>query len=402
MGDCCFLALGLNTRRAGSVSQVEKSSKRVTFVGVDVGSKKCSACLRDGGKELGDDLLGDVVDEFVFPNTVEGRKRFLERLWKRDSPVVVLESTGNYWRPLYRLLESRKVPVMVAHPARVKAIANARFKNDKNDARQLSHLGRIGSVPESYVPPVGVQQKRDLLRHREALVKQRTMLRNQVHALVAREGVDEEYSDLFGKQGRDFLEGLKLARIDAIILESSLRVLDTLDREIGLVEGELQAQATTDVDLLLSIPGFGYRIASLFLYEVGDIKRFPTHGHLASWIGIVPGDSSSGETERYGPIHKQGSRRLRYGLIQAAHAAVRGNDNIRAFHDRIAKRRGTRKAVVATAHKLVKIAYVVLRTREACKKTDPKKTERKVRELHVGAAQYPLALIKDADKPKQE
>jgi len=365
-----------------------------------VGSRKCAACIRDSTQELGDNLLGDVVDEFEFPNTQEGRKRFLQKLRRYLNPVVVLESTGNYWRALYRDVERKGVPIMVAHPAKVKAIANARFNNDKADARALSHLLRLGSVPKSYVPPVGVQQKRDLLRHREALVKQRTMMRNQVHALLAKHGIEEEFSDLFGVGGRKFLEGLKLPRLDAVVLESSLRVLDVLDREVALVEGELQQQASSDVDLLMSVPGFGYRIASLFLYEVGDYHRFPTPGHLASWIGIVPKDDSSGEVVQFGHIHKQGSRRLRWGVIQAAHAAIASNENIREFYERVEKRRGKKRAVVAVGHKLVKVAYVVLTTQEPSHKSDPGKVQRKVRAMRRDAQPYPLAMVQEAEEPK--
>lgn len=365
-----------------------------------MGSRKCAVCIRDSTLELGDNLLSDIVDEFEFPNTQDGRKRFIQRLRRCSSPVVVLESTGNYWRALYRDVEKKGVPILVAHPAKVKAIANARFNNDKADARALSHLLRLGSVPKSYVPPIGVQQKRDLLRHREALVKQRTMMRNQVHALLAKHGVEEEFSDLFGVGGRAFLEGLRLPRLDAVVLESSLRVLDVLDREVALVEGELQQQANSNVDLLMSVPGFGYRLASLFLYEVGDVKRFPTPGHLASWIGIVPRDESSGEVEHFGHIHKQGSRRLRWGLVQAAHAAIASNENIRAFYERVEKKRGKKRAVVAVAHKLVKVAYVVLNTQEPSHKSDPRKVERKVREMHRDAQPYPLALVQEAEEPK--
>ena len=121
-----------------------------------------------------------------------------------------MESTGSVWTNLYNHLDDRHIPVTLANPLKTKAIASAKIKSDKVDARILAHLLRSNLIAESYVPEKPLREIRALIRHRVAIVKIRTMVKNQIHAIVDRHGFSCSYSDMFGKDGMKWLKALEL------------------------------------------------------------------------------------------------------------------------------------------------------------------------------------------------
>jgi transposase len=131
----------------------------------------------------------------------------------------------------------------------------------------------------------------------------------------------------------------------------------------------------------MSIPGIDYYSAVLIYSEIGDISRFPSHNKLASWVGLVPSMHQSGTSFYNGRITKEGSKRLRWILIQCSHSSIRANSKINDFYSKIAKRRGDNKAVVAVARKLVKIIYAVLSSKTPSLYGDPEKTEYKIKRM---------------------
>ena len=160
----------------------------VRFVGIDIGKAKCRAAIMDSG--------GIILEEFTFTNNHEGIEGLASRLTLDDR--VVMESTGSVWTNLYNRLDAKHIPVALANPLKTKAIASAKIKSDKVDARILAHLLRSNLVAESYVPPQHLREIRALIRHRVGIVKIRTMVKNQVHALVDTHGFACPYSDLLG------------------------------------------------------------------------------------------------------------------------------------------------------------------------------------------------------------
>ena len=146
------------------------------YVGVDISKRKCRAAFIDED--------GEIVDEFSFSNDFDGIERFVSQLSLGDR--VVMESTGNLWVNLYDALEERGVSVVLANPLKMKAIASAKIKNDKVDARVLAYLLRGGLVAECYVPPKELRDLRALVRHRARLVRTKTAIKNRVHALLDR------------------------------------------------------------------------------------------------------------------------------------------------------------------------------------------------------------------------
>ncbi|HDO41356.1 MAG TPA: IS110 family transposase [Candidatus Bathyarchaeota archaeon] len=302
------------------------------YVGVDVSKRKCRAAFIDED--------GEIVEEFSFRNDFVGISMFLSRLSLGDR--VVMESTGNLWVNLYDALEERGFSVVLANPLKMKAIASAKIKNDKVDARILAYLLRGDLVAESYVPSREVRDLRVLVRYRASLVRARTAIKNRVHSLLDRYGLKHGFSDLFGKAGLEWLRSLELSPLDRLILDGYIEHIECLNRLIRNVEGEILRRASMDEDvrLLFSLTGVGVYTALLIKSEIGDIRRFPNYKKLVSWAGLAPSLHQSGSIERHGRITKQGSRMLRWVMVEAARTAVRYDCRLREFYERVRRRRG--------------------------------------------------------------
>ena len=307
-------------------------NERMRYVGVDVSKRKCRAAFIDED--------GEVVDEFSFRNDFVGISMFLSRLSLGDR--VVMESTGNLWVNLYDVLEERGFSVVLANPLKMKAIASAKIKSDKVDARILAYLLRGDLVAESYVPSREVRDLRALVRYRASLVRARTAIKNRVHSLLDRYGLKHGFSDLFGKAGLEWLRSLELSPLDRLILDGYIEHIECLNRLIRNVEGEIDRRASMDEDvrLLLSLTGVGVYTALLIKSEIGDIRRFPNCKKLVSWAGLAPSLHQSGNVEYHGRITKQGSRLLRWVMVEAARTAVRYDCRLREFYERVRRRRG--------------------------------------------------------------
>jgi transposase len=151
---------------------------------------------------------GVIEREFFFENNHKGIEHLTSLLTSEDR--VVMESTANLWLTLYEALDNKNIKVVLANPMKTKAIASAKVKTDKVDARILAHLLRADLVAESYVPPKQIREIRALIRHRLSLMKMRTMVKNKVHALTDKYGYRCEFSDMFGVSGLKWLKTLEL------------------------------------------------------------------------------------------------------------------------------------------------------------------------------------------------
>jgi transposase len=293
------------------------------------------------------------------------RETITELLGDPQGTHVALEATYG-WEWLAELLEDAGFDVHLAHPLRTRAIAAARVKTDAVDARTLAHLLRTGLLPEAYIAPPELRDLRDLLRHRATLVHLRTSIKNRVHALLAREGILPEYSDLFGTAGRDYLAALQLPDGPRRRLDSLIALIGDFDREITQTTSEIDQRARADerVKLLCQIRGVGRYTAMLIIAEVGEAKRFPTAKHLCQWAGLTPTVRSSDGKARLGHISRQGSTILRWALCEAAQHIPTGGGPLRAQYERIAKRRGSKIARVAIARQILTLCYYGLRDGE--------------------------------------
>ena len=329
------------------------------------------------------DLQRTVIDEFTFTNNHDGIASLASRLTMDDR--VVMESTGSVWTNLYNHLDDAHIPVVLANPLKTKAIASARIKSDEIDARILAHLLRTDLIPESYVPTKEIREVRALIRHRTSIVKIRTMVKNKVHAIVDRNGVehDELFSDLFGKAGMQWLRTIRLPSLDRLMLDNHLDHLESLKKQIHAVDQEIHAKASRDEDvrLLLSMTGVDIFTALLIRSEIGNISRFPEYKKLISWAGLAPSLHQSGSIEYHGSITKQGSKMLRWVMVEAARVAVNHDEKMRAFYARVKYRRGDQKAIVATASKMLKIIWFMLARREPYLSRNQRRYEEKLNRI---------------------
>ena len=313
------------------------------YAALDLAERSIQAVLKDD--------LGRIVRE---SRVEKNEERILEFLGGTNAKVV-MESGYNHQR-IYDVLKEKGYDVMVAHPLMVKAIAYARVKTDKVDARMLADLLRTGMIPESYVPDRDVREVRDLVRRRRYMVQLRTMLKNKVHAEVATRWVKYE-GDLFTEDGRAFLRSL---RIDAI--DDYLDTIEFLSGKIRELDERVKPLAESDryAKLLMTIPGVGRYSALLISSEIADINRFPDHEHLCSYANLSPRVHQSGETQyTYGG---SGNSMLSWIMVQCTRVHVRRCDSaITRFYQQVSRRRGEKVATVAAARKLMRAMYIMLK-----------------------------------------
>jgi transposase len=247
---------------------------------------------------------------------------------------------------------------------RVKAIASARIKTDKIDAGVLADLLRTNLVPEAYRSPVSVRAHKELARLRSTLVHDRTQLKNRVHAILFKNALESPESNLFGKTGRAWLASLVLPEYYQRSLTTHLALIDEYDATIKRIEQQVirTAKETPWIALLLSIPGIGYVSALTIAAEIGDITRFHSAKQLQSYAGLVPSTYSSGGVTRHGSLTRQGSKWLRYTMVEVAHAQLRCTQvrGFRSYFMRMKVRTNTQTAAVATARKLLAVVFRVL------------------------------------------
>jgi transposase len=308
-------------------------------------------------------------------------RSFAESLGPADH--VVLESTSLTWA-IAELLSKHAGRVTVSNPMRTKAIASAKVKTDKVDAKVLAQLGAAEFVPEVWAPDAQTRALRRRVAHRASLVRQRTRLRNQVHAVLARNLVELEVTDVFGQKGRGLLAEVELAAHEREQVDSALRLHDALDHEIGLAERPLAEHALGDENVrrLMTIPGVGAITALSIVGVIGEVERFPTPRHLVGYLGLDPRVRQSGERKaRHGHISREGQAHARGLLIEAAHSAIRTPGPLRAFHARLKARRGTQVALCATARKLAVLCWQLLSKQEDYRYAAPTITQRKLRKL---------------------
>jgi transposase len=196
---------------------------------------------------------GRLLDESRFENTSQGIHELLEHITVYGKARAVVESTANYWTRIHDILEDHSVDAVLANPRKTKLIVEAKIKFDKLDARTLATHLQGNLVFESCVPPKAKRENRTLVRHRAGLVKTRTEIRNRIHVILAKHELRYDYSDLFGKKGVQWLEGLQLEGVDQTIIKKNPALLKTLDEQIELMTHEIDKTACNEEDIRLII-----------------------------------------------------------------------------------------------------------------------------------------------------
>jgi transposase len=311
---------------------------------------------------------------------------------------VAMESTGEYWKPVYTILENN-FEILLVNAQHIKAVPGR--KTDVKDAEWIAELLRHGLLKASFVPPLGQRELRELTRYRSTFVRTRATLVNRVHKVLESANIKltSVASDVLGVSGRAMLEAIvagqsnpaemaELARgrmrdkrdlltraleghVQAhhrFVLTELLAEIDNLDETIQRFNEQIAEYCRPfeeAVTLLDTIPGVGREVAEVIVSEIGtDMSRFPTANHLASWAGVAPGNHESAG-KRYSGKTTKGNHALAAVLNQAAHAAaVTKNTYLSAQYRRLAARRGKKVAIVALEHTLLVIAYHLIQCKE--------------------------------------
>jgi transposase len=387
--------------------------------GLDVHKKTVVVCVR---------LVGDhgmlTTHTRTFGTTTAELLQLGAWLLSLQVTHVAMESTGEYWKPVYNLLEG-SFTVLVVNAAHIKYVPGR--KTDVKDAEWIAELLAHGLLRPSFVPPAPQRALRDLTRQRTHLVQERASIVNRMQKVLewANIKLASVVTDITGVSARSMLQALVAGQTDvtelanlakgrlrskhteleqalrgtlephhAFMIGQHLALLDVFDEQIaafddrisaaidatrsadapgadgGGTAGGIDAEAASAPDgawaaqaIVDAIPGIGTRVAETIVAELGtDMNRFPDAAHASSWAGLAPSQHESAGKRKQTRI-RDGNTYLRSALIQAAWAAVKQADTfLAAFYRRLATRRGKKKAIVALAHKILVIVYTLLKT----------------------------------------
>lgn len=354
--------------------------------GLDVHKQSVVACvITPEGKEIR--TFGTMTSDLL---------ELADWLMSQEVTHVAMESTGVYWKPIYNLLESHELELLVVNAQHIKAVPGR--KTDVKDAEWIADLLRHGLLRGSYIPNREQRELRELVRYRKSLIRERSAEVNRLQKTL--EGANIKLSsvatNVMGKSGRAMLEALISGTRDPqvlaamakgrlqskqpqleqaleglvgqhqqLLLSAQLRHIDFLDQQIQILSLEIAERMRPFEEALArleTIAGVGRRTAEVVMAEIGsDMDRFPTAGHLASWAGMCPGNNESAGKRKSGKTRK-GSPWLREALTEAARAAGRTkNTYLASQYHRIAARRGANRAAVAVGHTILVIIYHMLK-----------------------------------------
>jgi transposase len=285
------------------------------YVGIDVHRKRSQVAVVDES--------GKVLANRNVPNAVEPFLKVIGGL-PPGTPAAFEAAYGTSW--LVELLESYGFTPHLVHASRCKAIASARLKNDKVGASILAQLLRVDLLPEAWIAPPEVRQLRALLRHRVALVRLRTLLRNRIHAIVADHGYDRPAGEYWSGPGRAWLASLELPAVSRELAGDDLALIGALETVIDRLDWEIRQRGRSDprVKVLTQLPGVGPFTALVILAEVGDVSRFGSARKLASWAGPATGRARQRPRRPLrAHLENRGSVLLRWALCEAAQTAKR-------------------------------------------------------------------------------
>lgn len=324
----------------------------------------------------------------------EDIRAWAETLSRKDQ--VALEATTNS-EAIAGLLAPRVAKVVVSNPRKTRAMAEAKVKTDKVDARILAQLLAADFLPGTWVADERTRMLRRLVHRRTHLVRQRTRLKNQVHGILARNLVPTcPHADLFGHVGRRWLGQQLLPADEQRSVDALLRQLDFHGEELRVVDRDIAVEALDDpvVARLMTVPGIDVTVAVSVIAAVGDFSRFSSPGQLVSYLWLNPTVRQSGEgPANHGRITKAGRGQPRGMLVEAAFSAARTAGPLRASYTRIKSRRGFQIATVATARKMVVLCWYLVSRDEDYAFTRPGLNARKRRNLEL-AAGFPRASSK--------
>lgn len=331
----------------------------MNFVGIDLHKKTISVCVVDQQRKV-------LQRKQFFCVETERIVQFFQQV--RPFQAVV-EATASYeW--LWQLLQPWADQLVLAHPKKLRVIAESTRKSDKLDAKVLAEFLALEMIPRAYRPTPRLRQHRNLVRQRSYLRKRTTSVKNKIRRILCNYNADRP--DLFTAEGLAALQQLDLSSADRLIVRQLLaewrhheKQCQAMDKALRAFAKKAPAAEQEARAVLGSIPEVGPVTIEVVLSELGDIDRFRSSKRVSAAAGLVPGQrESAGKSKALG-ITKEGSRLLRWVLVEAAWRLVRKSRRWGTIYERLQKRRGKKKAIVAVARRLLGVMVALLRTGQA-------------------------------------
>lgn len=322
------------------------------------------------------------------------RKALRSFLMEHNVELIVMESTGVYWKCIHEILARAGLKVWVVNARHVKNVPGR--KTDVMDSQWLATLGRCGLLRPSFVPSPDIQQLRLLHRRRQSMVSMRSSEKNRLHKALDDAGIrlGGVVSDINGKSAQDMIQGLidgkppaelvKLARgrlknkakelFDSLegslspahrtVLRNVRKHIDFLDDEIAVLDSEILAIVQSDYrepwQLLQTLPGVDEVAAAGIIAEIGnDMNAFASRESLACWAGLCPGNNESAGKRKSGRTRK-GNQSLRRLLCEISQAAVKTKSQFKGKYQGLVIRRGHKRSIIAIAHKMLRVIYCIM------------------------------------------
>lgn len=365
--------------------------------GLDVHSETIVACVITGKRE--EDYFQEIA---TFPTLTKDLYKLLKWLEGHGVTHIAMESTGVYWKPVFNILEDF-FDITLANAQRIKNVPGR--KTDVSDAEWIAKLLRIGLIEKSFVPPVDIRNLRDLTRLRKKWIGHLTSEKNRIQKVLECSNVklSSVISDVFGVSGRKLLVRLiEQGYVDTSDVENSIHgrmsgkkqlITDSLfgtlnEHQIFLIRQSWQhiiylesliseieeridillKNYQEEMNLLLTVPGIKKDTAAIIVAEMGvDMGQFPTSQNLSSWAGVSPGNHESAGKRKSTKTVK-GNPHIKVALCEAAWAVSRCRNRwLATKYWSIAARRGKKKALVATSHRMLRIIYSMLINKEPFK-----------------------------------
>lgn len=328
--------------------------------------------------------------------------RFADWLKENNCNDVCMESTGKYWIPVFNILESKNINVTIANPKWVKAVKGN--KDDKKDSKWIGDLFRLGLVPGSFIPPKPIRILREFTRYRYKLVSMKSSEKNRFQNAftVCNVGLDSVVSDMFGKSATlitDYLlseetfnpeycvsllqrslkkkadsvlvsiEGYQISKEQKLrmnIIRSHLTYIENSIKYLDDTIDSMVAPYESLITLMCTIPGIERKSAINVISEIGnDVSLFGSSKRLCSWAGLTPGNNESAGKKKSVRISRAGVY-LKPALVEIAHSAVKSTKNpyYKNKYEKLVKRRGKKRAIIAIARMILTAIYSMLSTGE--------------------------------------
>ena len=310
-------------------------------IGIDVHKRTCVAAVK------GDTAGLPGREEFHnAPDAIRSFAKRIKREYAGHTAGAARGATGNYWMMLHDVLEDHGIDTLLAHPAKIKAIAQAKLKDDKTGSSILADLLGTGMACEPFVPDKRHGNLRALPGAKIGTAGATTREKNKITATLAKYGYKSPTKDKFGKKGMEALRNADVSKVDRMAPGAQPGMIEAAAKHQDAFEREIAAARSDDPrpKLLMTIPGISHLTALGILSEMVDARGFKTAEKLAACAGAVPSRRNSGDTVRGGGITRTGPAWLRCALVNAATTAARHDERMRGIHERISKRRGKARA----------------------------------------------------------